>query len=243
MYAKRTRLLFCLISVMLMCLVLFVGCNEAANVNPNLPSQDTTTSEPLESTDGNRSIYPEAWQTMNAAIVEWGVQNNEEYIHNYNSETQIKYVGVEVKFIKLFTETASYQFQFDPNSPPFSFVMIREDSLSMARQGEQSLIFMSQLLQVPLTDGRYLNVPAVLEDEAGIYSPVFAIKQDKLIIPDSAYHTNAEGSYRNIMGLLQSGNNYIKQYYSNDPIEFRNGMTLQELERFFDYCCRGEFKY
>lgn len=261
----KIPIMICLFSLMLIYTMLFVGCagmsnDTAKDQSQNTPSPtfpqtttppaiETTTPHVIETLPPLHSIFPDAWRNMNAILIEWGNRNGEEYSHRYNADLQINYVGIEVKYLKVYTETTAYYFDFDPESPPFSFIMIPDHCLSQAVPGETSLVFIGQLMGVPLQDGRVMNVPCVYADplrsgNGFIDSPIFAVSEDKITIPNSAYATDDGGSYlMNVMSLLTKANDYAQKYYVNDPVSFRDGASLQELERLFEYCCKGEFSY
>ena len=77
------------------------------NIN-NFSENDTTISDTLSDKSSDKflesmpSIYPSAWKGMNAVIVKWGETNDQA-----RNEMGVDYVGVDVEFVTVFSETMS----------------------------------------------------------------------------------------------------------------------------------------
>ena len=203
------------------------------------------------------SIYPDAWKSMNAVIVKWGKQNGEKWHdssaywengerHSY----KVNYIGIDVEIVKIFDATMeqSNYTDFYGNMPNVTSLMLPEQYIEHAREGETSLVFLDLIyaLSGQLEDGGYLTTRRLgvrLGDRIaeGEFSepPVFAIEDGKLQIPDRAYLTRGgeDGNYYNQkIAYLAEANRHI-QKSGADMQFFEDGMPAEILDEYFKVIC------
>lgn len=204
------------------------------------------------------SIYPHAWQSMNAVIVKWGKQNGEKwhdssaYWENGVSHPyKINYIGVDVELVKVFDETMeqSNYTDFYGNMPNVTSLMLPEQYIEHAREGEMSLVFLDLIytLSGQLEGGGYLTTRRLgvrLGDRIaeGEFSepPIFAIEDGKIQVPDRAYLTRSGEDDSNYFTqeiyYLAEANKHIQKSGAEMQL-FEDGMPAEILDEYFKVIC------
>lgn len=176
---------------------------------------------------------------------------------------RIDYTGVSVTVLKCFTSTV--QEDYDENErfglsdaiKNFNMLCVQKELLDQIRPGDTALVFVKLLSSPALTDsdGRQLTGINSRGDQVGlwdyrfepafsavpgpVYDPIYAVFpviDGKLEIPAPAYRRRDDGSFLlSQMSLLQYANQIIERQDPDNVPAFRNGMTVEEIGRFFDY--------
>lgn len=252
--------------------------NNPVITDANIPSDttnqiqtDNTTIETL-GTDSEPSIFPEAWRTMNAFIIQWGEPTDNTY-SDWGGYTgaplKVNYTSVSVTIIKCFSSTVrnnydeNEQYGYGDSIKTFSYLMVPNDLLNEINSGDISLVFIKFLYSkghtdsdgTPLTainsQGNYVEVleytftPEFITVPGAVFDPIYAVYpviDNKLRIPDSAYRLREYGNYySHQMSLLQYANRLIKLYSLDRVPVFQSGMTVEEIEEFFDFFCNSNY--
>ncbi len=200
----------------------------------------------------------ESFQSMNAVIVKWGKQNKacrketETYVVDKKPQDQeITYVGVDVEFIKIFDQTMkkSNYTNFLGNISKTDFLMIPEQYLEYAQEGQTSLVFLDLIYIQGQTSNtgshvvvRQLGVRLgeLISEGEFACPPIFQIENDKILVPEEAYLTEKfNGSYylMSEMYTLQSANEYVQKVLG-ESLRFENGMSTPSLDEYFTLICK-----
>lgn len=204
------------------------------------------------------SIFPDAWKSMNAVIVKWGKQNGEKwhdssaYWENGVSHPyKINYIGVDVELVKVFDETMekSNYTDFYGNMPNVTSLMLPEQYIEHAREGEMSLVFLDLIytLSGQLEGGGYLTTRRLgvrlgVRIAEGEFSepPIFAIEDGKIQVPDRAYLTRSGEDDSNYFTqeiyYLAEANKHIQKSGAEMQL-FENGMPMEILDEYFNLIC------
>lgn len=241
-----------------------VGIGDSAIVEP--PSMDDTpkTDQIVSGNAGTAmpSIYPSAWKKMNAVIVNWGEQNDQTWIENYgkyshyNEENfSIEYVGVNVEFVTVFSETMSESLipDIEKEIEQTTYLMIPKFYLEEIEAGDTSLVFLQRIANVANTapDGTFLGtyttilgamVGDCLAEDKYIPAPIFCIENDKILVPEQTYEINPDNGeyYSYIMNLLQEANEYVRKNESSTSVAFADGASVEDIAKFFAFICEGK---
>jgi len=210
------------------------------------------------------SIFPSAWKKMNAVIVKWGDQNDQtrteivgKYSH-YNEENySIEYVGVNVEFVTVFSETMSESLIPDIEKviEQTSFLLIPKFYLEEIEAGETSLVFLKRFYNVANTapDGTFLgtyttilgaSVGDCLAEDKYVPAPIFNIEDGKICVPEQAYETRPENGvyYSYIINILQEANKYVLKNDSSTSVAFKDGASVEDIAKLFSLICSSKSK-
>jgi hypothetical protein len=243
-----------------------LGNNTDAGIileNPTV--DDSTTADDFVSggiSSAEPSIYPSAWKKMNAVIVKWGEQNDQTWVENYgryshyNEENySIEYVGVNVEFVTIFSETMSESNITDIEKiiENTTYLMIPKFYLDEIETGDTSLVFLQQIARFSNTapDGKFLGtyttvlgatVGQCLAEDKYVPASIFNIKDDKIRVPEQAYEINPENEeyYSPIMNALQEANEYVLKNDSSFSVAFRDGASVEDISELFAIVCNGK---
>ena len=208
------------------------------------------------------SIFPSAWKKMNAVIVKWGEQNGQTWVENYgkyshyNEENySIEYVGVNVEFVTIFSETMSESLINDIEKviEQTTYLMIPKLYLEEIEVGDTSLVFLQKIAHIADTDaaGKFLGtyttvlgamVGDCLAEDKYVPAPIFNIENNKICVPEQAYETRPENGeyYSYIMGLLQEANEYVLKKDSSSSVAFEDGASVEDISELFAIVCNGK---
>lgn len=208
------------------------------------------------------SIYPSAWKKMNAVILKWGEQNDQTWIENYgkyshyNEENySIEYVGVNVEFVTIFSETMSESLINDIEKviEQTTYLMIPKFYLEEIEIGDTSLVFLQKIAHIADTDaaGKFLGtyttilgaaVGECLAEDKYVPAPIFKIENDKICVPEQAYETRPENGeyYSYIMNLLQEANEYVHKNESSTSVAFADGASVEDIAKVFAIICEDK---
>lgn len=264
---KKLICILILAAMLLSC----AACSAPDNADGDTAADTTTTSETTTAAPSDDistpetvitvfpSIFPDAWKSMNAVIVKWGKQNGEKwhdssaYWENGVSHPyKINYIGVDVELVKVFDETMekSNYTDFYGNMPNVTSLMLPEQYIEHAREGETSLVFLDLIytLSGQLEGGGYLTTRRLgvrLGDRIaeGEFSepPIFAITDGKIQVPERAYLTRSgedDGNYfMPPIKYLVEANEHIKKSGAKLHL-FADGMTVEAFDEFIKYICK-----
>lgn len=205
------------------------------------------------------SMYPTAWKEMNAVIVKWGEQNDQTWVENYGKYSHydgknysIEYVGVNVEFTIVFTETMSESLipEIEKTIAKTTYLMIPKFYMKEIETGDTSLVFLQQIARYAdiTPDGAFLGtyttilgakVGDCLAEEKFVPAPIFNIKNGIIHIPEQAYETRSENGeyYSYIVSLLQEANEYVLKKDLSTSMAFKDGATVEEISEFFEFIC------
>lgn len=134
----------------------------------SLPGGTTAaqTADSLVSTDpnvtGEPSIYPDAWKTMNAFLVQWGEPTNDTDWDGFalrDGDTyRIDYTGVSVTILKCFASTVredydeNERFGLPDAIKSFNMLYVQKELLEQIRPGDTALVFVKLFRSTAMTD-------------------------------------------------------------------------------------------
>ena len=202
------------------------------------------------------SIYPNAWQQMNVVIVKWKEQNEHTWSETYKQydgkNVTIDYVGVEVEFVTVYSETMKESLipNIESVIEQTTYLMIPKCYLDDIKFGDTALVFLEKIADVAIQDpngnfeGMFTTVLGVrLGDNIaqGKYVPasIFNIVDDKLVINEKFYEVNPDNDeyYMIVMTHLHKANEYIRKNDSMKSIVFENGVNVVDLGAYFEFIC------
>ncbi|MCD8311045.1 MAG: hypothetical protein LUD43_00865 [Firmicutes bacterium] len=197
------------------------------------------------------SIYPNAWQEMNAMVVEWGETNSETWSYRYSrmglgTICTVEYVGVEITILNFYSETAdeslinNYVADDGCSLEGLTFVMIPKMYLDNIESGSRALIFVEQLEND--TDRRMgCKLGDIVVSNVGTYmidgAPIFHIVDGEISVPEEMYEKDRGGFKISVMYYLTEGNTFMEKNYPDVDIRFEDGMTVGEFGEFVEYLC------
>lgn len=228
--------------------------------------QETTTTAPSDDISTHDtvisvfpSIFPDAWKSMNAVMVKWGKKNGEKWHESsaywengVSYPYKINYIGVDVELVKVFDETMeqSNYTDFYGNMPNVTSLMLPEQYIEYAREGETSLVFLDLIYKLSgqLEGGGYLTTRRLGVRLGGRIAegefsepPIFAIEDGKIQVPDRAYLTRSgedDGNYfTQEINYLVEANEHIQKSGAKLHL-FVNGMTVEAFDEFIKYICK-----
>ena len=224
---------------------------EAGVIIENTPVNDTTGDNFVSGNIGiaEPDIFPRAWKKMNAVIVKWEEQNDQTRIegyYRYNSEEyySIEYVGVNVEFVTVFSETMSEGLIADNEKviEQTTYLMIPKFYLEEIEVGDTSLVFLQRVAYIEDTEVLGAMVGQRLAEDKYVPAPIFNIENDKILVPEEAYEINPHNGeyYSFIMNLLQKGNEYVRKKDPSISVEFADGASVEDIAKLFAYLCEDE---
>ena len=188
---------------------------------------------------------------------------------NEMTPSVIDFTSVSVTILKCFTSTV--QEKYDENEryglgeaiKSFSHLMVPDALLDEIRPGDTSLVFVKLLYSTTLTNsegkaltatnkqGNQVNVfeytfttyfTIASDSEAELIFAAYPVVDNELVIPDSAYKLKDNGDYYSYQtSLLQHANNILEREGINGIQAFRSGMSIEAIEKFFDYFCNSNY--
>ena len=255
----RRRLLIiiahmCILLIITLSIDIGMHIEKTRSVDDPVPTQESTlgdqnpsenTIETEETCVGFYPPYPGAWKRMNAVIVKWGDQNGETW-----SDFPVDYVGVNVEFIDVFSETMEESLVTDIEDiiAQTSYLMVPKHHLDEIKAGNTALVFLDRLATVVSQDANlHTTVTTLLGIRSGelitpdtyMPSPIFHIAEDKIIVDEAYYEIRpATGEY--YMGEmidLQEANAYIREHNPDKAVTFQNGIRIEDLRYLFAFIC------
>ncbi len=220
----------------------------AANEAPFFP--DANGAEP--------SIYPGAWRKMNAVIVKWGEQNDQirsesygQYAQNEGESYTVKYVGVDVEFLKVYSDTMRESLAPDVEKAigQTTYLLIPEYCLDKINAGDAALVFLDVIANVinQGPDGASSTAVPLLGVRCGgliapgqfAAAPIFDISDGKVSVTDDAYKKDPQnGEYcMEVMNYLRDANKCMEKDGAVKTVIFENGADIEGLAELFSYVC------
>ena len=208
--------------------------------------EDTSTAD--KPSQGFPSIYPSAWKGMNAVIVKWGETNDQA-----RNEMGVDYVGVDVEFVTVFSETMSKSHidGIERIIEKTSYLMIPTFCLGEIKAGEPSLVFLKRIAHIGSNapDGTekattllgvgWSNIPT--EDGDITIPNFFSIEDGKVIVPERAYEIKPGGEYYcSIMTYMSEANKYVQKNDPSASFLFTDGATVEDIAKLFAFICQVE---
>ena len=202
------------------------------------------------------SIYPNAWKQMNAVIVKWKEQNEHTWTETYKQydgkDAIIDYVGVEVEFVTVYSETMKES--LIPNIESIidqsTYLMIPKCYLDDIKSGDTALVFLDKIADVAIQDangnfeGMFTTILGVrlgdnIAQSKYVPASIFNIVEDKLVISENFYEVNPDNDeyYMIVMTHLHKANEYIRKNDSMKSIVFENGVNVVDLGAYFEFIC------
>lgn len=254
----RRRLLIiiahiCILPIIMLSIGIGMHIEKTRSVDDPVPTQESTlgdqnpseNTEETETLDDDFSRYPGAWKRMNAVIVKWGDQNGETW-----SDFPVDYVGVNVEFIDVFSETMEESLVTDIEDiiAQTSYLMVPKHHLDEIKAGNTALVFLDRLATVVSQDANlHTTVTTLLGIRSGdliasdtyIPSPIFHIAEDKIIVDEAYYEIRpATGKYYMVEMIdLQEANAYIREHNPDKAVTFENGIRIEDLRYLFAFIC------
>ena len=254
----RRRLLIiiahiCILPIIMLSIGVGMHIEKTRSADDPVPTQESTLGDQnpsgntmeTETLDDDFYQYPGAWKRMNAVIVKWGDQNGETW-----SDFPVDYVGVNVEFIDVFSETMEESLVTDIEDiiAQTSYLMVPKHHLDEIKAGNTALVFLDRLATVVSQDANlHTTVTTLLGIRSGdliasdtyIPSPIFHIAEDKIIVDEAYYEIRpATGEY--YMGEmidLQEANAYIREHNPDKAVTFENGIRIEDLRYLFAFIC------
>ncbi|MCD8055640.1 MAG: hypothetical protein LUE25_02840 [Clostridiales bacterium] len=225
---------------------------EASGTAKNEAEETDETDEiGYSATDCPGSIYPNAWQEMNAMVVEWGETNGETWSYPYhegdNGEIYtvctVEYVGVEITILNLFYRTAGLTRSehysddyFSSELEDLTYILIPESYLDSIEVGGQALVFVDYIYGSSTPMCCPLGSISVADD--GTYTfdgaPIFNVADGIISVPEEMSEVYVLRYY------LTDGNTFMEKNYPDVDIRFEDGMTVEEFGEFVEYLCVEE---
>lgn len=243
----------CILLIIMLSIDIGMHIEKTRSADDPVPTQESTLGDqnPSENTreteilDDDFSSYPGAWKRMNAVIVKWGDQNGETW-----SEFPVDYVGVNVEFIDVFSETMeeSYITDIEDIIAQTSYLMVPKHHLDEIKAGNTALVFLDRIATVVSQDANLHTTVTILlgirpgeliAPDTYIPSPIFHIAEDKVIVNEAYYEIRpATGEYyMSEMSHLQEASAYIRKHSPDKAVTFENGISVEDLRYLFAFIC------
>lgn len=221
---------------------------EKASETDTSSVEDTSTADKVP--PGFPSIYPSAWKGMNAAIVIWGETNDQTWSELVREGCTVDYVGVDVEFVTVFSETMSKSNidGIERIIEKTSYLMIPTFCLGEIKAGEPSLVFLKRIAHIGSNapDGTEMattllgvgwsNIPT--EDGDITIPNFFSIEDGKVIVPERAYEIKPGGEYYcSIMTYMSEANKYVQKNDPSASFLFTDGATVEDIAKLFAFIC------
>ncbi len=204
------------------------------------------------------SIYPAAWRKMNAVIVKWGELNSQTWSEAYSPYAggegegyTVKYVGVDVEFLKVYSDTMRESLAPDVEKAigQTTYLLIPEYCLDEIKAGDTALVFLDVIANVitQSPDGASSTAAILLGVRSGdllapgqfAAAPIFAVSNGKVSVTDDAYKKDPQNDeyYMEVMNYLRDANECIEKDGTVKTVIFENGADIEELAELFSYVC------
>ena len=213
------------------------------------PDQDITNAEP--------SIYPGAWKDLNAVLVKWGEMTDATWWETWGGPVQesgtyiVEYVGVSVEFLEVYSETMTESLidDIEKTISETTYLLIPKEALDQIVTGGTSLVFIDRQAIIHRAEqdadgthyGEYEDILGVrlgdwLSPGEFVPAPIFTVRDGKVEIPESAYLKDKNQQYyMRVIQHLCRANDYIDKKGENGIAKFENGITVEELGKYFSY--------
>lgn len=213
------------------------------------PDQDITNAEP--------GIYPGAWKGLNAVLVKWGEMTDATWWETWGGPVQesgtyiVEYVGVSVEFLEVYSETMTESLidDIEKTISKTTYLLIPKEALDQIEVGGTSLVFIDrrEIIHRAVQDadgthyGEYEDILGVrlgewLSPGEFVPAPIFTVRDGKVEIPESAYLKDKNQQYyMRVIQHLCRANDYIDKKGENGIAKFENGITVEELGKYFSY--------
>lgn len=258
---RKKRLLIiiahmCILPIIMLSIGIGMHIEKTHSADDPVPTQESTladqtpsenTIETEQSCGGFYSLYPGAWKRMNAVIVKWGDQNGQT-----RNDFPVDYVGVNVEFIDVFSETMeeSYITDIEDIIAQTSYLMVPKHHLDEIKAGNTALVFLDRIATVVSQDANLHTTVTILlgirpgeliAPDTYIPSPIFHIAEDKVIVNEAYYEIRpATGEYyMSEMSHLQKANAYICEHNPDKAVTFENGISVEDLRYLFAFICEN----
>ncbi len=271
---KRTKIILLTFAPICLVLAITLSAGIGLGFGSTSPALNNDTSQngmqqnfidenPITNADVNHmdniepSIYPGAWKKMNAVIVKWGERNNQTWSESYGQYARyegqsytIEYVGVDVEFLKVYSDTMSESLipNVEKTIEQTTYLMIPEYCLNEINAGDTALVFLEVIANVINQDSDGIStVTHLLGVRLGdgtapgqfVTAPIFAISNGKVLVTDDAYERDSQNDeyYMGVMNYLCDANEYIQKDSAVKTVIFENGVDVEELADLFSYVC------
>lgn len=235
------RIAFLLVLLLLFPL-LFVGCREAEeNISnsdtkedePNSQAVDNSNIEPIQSdaddlrgVDSNNASADGNVSAFTPIVVRWGsVVENIVY-----GDKKLVVVNVEV------LDVAKYAWDYD-DVCALDAIYLPENALKYVAEGEESLVFAFCEFGRINEEGEYVYVAYMetIPDEVDWPYAIFRFEDNRMIMDEVQMEALETGYCVIFFKIMHAINNYrFAEYGIDEKYHFRNGMTVEELEEFYE---------
>ena len=228
------------------------------NISKDDPNKNEQVSTPNQDiTDAEPSIYPGAWKDLNAVLIRWGEMTDATWSETWGGPVQesgiykVEYVGVSVEFLEVYSETMTESLidDIEKTISKTTYLLIPKEALDQIEIGGTSLVFIDrrEIIHRAVQDadgthyGEYEDILGVrlgewLSPGEFVPAPIFTVRDGKVEIPESAYLKDKNQQYyMRVIGHLCRANDYIDKKGETGIAKFENGITVEELGKYFSY--------
>ncbi len=245
----KQRHVKCTVALVLLFATVFViaGCrtqggipsaSTQAGTSANATTAATTT--PPTTTPPRQTVTkedPPGWDApnlfdCNAVIVTFGALAPEKTIE----QDQVKYVAVEVSIERAYDATLQKGVE-KAALPLVTHVYVPEVQSAQFAEGSRAMIMLGETVKDPLSSVRLWQFTVTTQQVgSSLVVLAFPIVDGKLTIPAALLEQNSSTDEYlvDVMEVIRQGNAYIQGKQVDVPI-FQEGMTLDELEAYFEY--------
>ena len=258
--------LVCLMLAIMLSISIRIHIRETPSIDNHTPTQESNVANQdlaesickTETTSTILPIYPGSWKNMNAVIVKWGEQNGQswsetygQYSHYDRKSFKVKYIGINVEFITVYSETMKESLISDIENviAQTTYLMIPQHHLDEITAGNTALVFLDKLANIITQEPNgNTNVTTLLGASVGeciapdtyIPAPIFHIAEDKVIVSEACYQVRPTSGeyYMPVMNAMQEANVYIQKYSPDKTLAFESGLSVENLRCLFSFICK-----